>query len=319
MNNNLVTTPQLLTLQHYINHHIYTIINVRNPDITPEEKRLKLQSIFKELINNIRVLTTTNEIDVYNTPMGILFQHLKPDIIKIIANCLPKVDKLFIDKGLIYNLEWNIRLFKALQYLKAKDIIVWFFLQIPYYTCVNNNLTFSNTILYSQQISKIREHYKSMLEWLYTNYPEELYLTEVEFVYLSNQTCMPYALSYHDKNNVELLTLYSKLIRKICPWVNYFSPRIAEMILKKNNHYNNNQNTLSSPTTATTTTSPIPPIPCMHGASCISGVSCARTTWLGLVSTLKIRLEPLVVLPRCEGEWCGCYPLRTRGNSNEIG
>src|SRR5210317_2630066 len=106
-----------LTLRNYANQHIYTIINVRNPDITVEEKRLKLQSIFKELINNIRVLTTTNEIDVYNTPMGILFQHLKPDIIKIIANCLPKVDKLFIEKGLIYNLEWNIRLFKGLHYL----------------------------------------------------------------------------------------------------------------------------------------------------------------------------------------------------------
>ena len=53
------------------------------------------------------------------------------------------------------------------------------------------------------------------------------------FVYLSNQTCMPYALSYHNKSNVELLTLYSKLIRKICPFVNYFSPRVAESIIKK--------------------------------------------------------------------------------------
>ena len=250
------TNVSPISLKNYINQHIYTIISVRNPDITPEEKRLKLQSIFKELINNIRVLTTTNELDVYNTPMGILFQHLKSDIIKIVANCLPKVDKLFIEKGLIYNLEWNIRLFKALHYLKAKDIIVWFFLQIPYYTSVNNNLTFSNTTLYTQQIIKLREYYKSMLEWLYTHYPEELYLTEVEFVYLSNQTCMPYALSYHDKNNVELLTLYSKLIRKICPWINYFSPRIAEIILKQNN--NNNQyipNTQPTPTT-----SHIPPI-----------------------------------------------------------
>eukprot|EP01046_Picozoa_sp_COSAG06_P054087 COSAG06_NODE_9529_length_1878_cov_5.018550_3_plen_105_part_00 len=56
----------------------------------------------------------------------------------------------------------------------------------------------------------------------------------------------------------------------------------------------------------------------MHGASYISGASCARATWLGLISTLKIRLEPLVVLPRCEGEWCWCYPLRTRGNSTVI-
>ena len=187
MNSNLATPMQLLTLKNYINQHIYTIISIRNPKLTPEEKQLKLQSIFKELINNIRVLTTTHELNVHNTPMGILFQHLKLDIIKIVANCLPKVDKLFIEKSLIYNLEWNIRLFKALHYLKAKDIIVWFFLHIPYYTSVNNNLTFSNTTLYSQQIIKLREHYKSILEWLYNHYPEDLYLTEVEFVYLSNQ------------------------------------------------------------------------------------------------------------------------------------
>ena len=40
---------------------------------------------------------------------------------------------------------------------------------------------------------------------------------------------------------------------------------------------------------------------------------------VGLISMLKIRLEPLVALPRCGGEWCWCYPLRMRGNSNEIG
>ena len=54
---------------------------------------------------------------------------------------------------------------------------------------------------------------------------------------------MPYALSYHNKNNVKLLTLYSKLIRKICPWINYFSPRIAESILKKQNKSNTDTDT----------------------------------------------------------------------------
>ena len=208
-------------LRNYANQHIYDLISIRNYKITPEEKRLKLQAIFKELINKIRFITNTNEVDVINTPMGIIFQHIKPTIIKLVANCLPKVDKLFIEKGLIYNFEWSIRLFKALQYLGSKDIIIWFFLHIPYY-----NESLSNT-------DKMRENYHKLLEWMYINYPEELYLSESEFVFLSNQTCMPYALSYHNKSNVELLTLYSKLIRKICPFVNYFSPRVAESIIKK--------------------------------------------------------------------------------------
>ena len=213
-------------LRNYANQHIYNLISVRNDKLTPEEKRLKLQAIFKELVNKIRLITVTNELDINNIPMGILFQHLKPTIINLVANCLPKVDKLFIEKGLIYNFEWSIRLFKALHYLGSKDIIIWFFLHIPYYNDTGN---IHNTI------DKIRDHYKKILEWLFINYPEELYLTEHEFVFLSNQTCMPYALSYHNRNNVELLTLYSKLIRKICPFVNYFSPRIAESILKKQN------------------------------------------------------------------------------------
>ena len=225
-NHNIINNINIL--RNYANQHIYNLISVRNDKLTPEEKRLKLQAIFKELVNKIRLISVTNELDVNNIPMGILFQHLKPTIINLIANCLPNVDKLFIEKGLNYNFDWSIRLFKALHYLGSKDMIIWFFLHIPYY---NDTLS---------TIDKIREHYKKVLEWLTIHYPEELYLTEHEFVFLSNQTCMPYALSYHNRNNVELLTLYSKLIRKICPFVNYFSPRIAESILKKQNQTETN-------------------------------------------------------------------------------
>jgi len=255
MNKNIYTTQHSITnLRHYSNQHIYNLISIRNDKLTPEEKRLKLQSIFKELINKIKFITTTNEVDVYNTPMGLLFQHLKPDIIKLVANCLPKVDKLFIENGLIYNFEWSLRMFKALHYLGAKDMIIWFFLHIPYYNNNNNNNNYNKVNISTLQltkeyiinIDKLREHYLKIIEWFFLNYPEDLYFNENEFVYLSNQTCMPYALSYHDKNNVELLTLYSKLIRKICPFVNYFSPRIAESLLKKQN---NNIQTTTQPNT----------------------------------------------------------------------
>ncbi len=45
------------------------------------------------------------------------------------------------------------------------------------------------------------------------------------------------------------------------------------------------------------------------GASYISGVSCARTTWLGLISTLKIRLEPVLCCQgvRVSGVGAICY------------
>ena len=211
----------LITTRNYASQHIYNIIFIRHPDYDKKQVQLKIQSIFKELVNNIRHISTTNELDLYNTPMSLLFQHIKPTIIQLVANCVPRVDKLFIEKGLLYNFEWCIRFYNALNYLGSRDLMIWFFLHIPYY---NED---TNTII------KQRETYIKMLEWLKTNWSPELYFTEKEFVFLSSQTCMPYAVSYHEQNNVELLTSYSQLLRIICPFLNYYSPKLAEKVLKK--------------------------------------------------------------------------------------
>ena len=211
----------IITLRNYASHHIYNIVEIHNSKLDPKQKQLKLQSIFKELINNIRFITNTNELDVHNTPMPFIFQHIRQNIIQLVANCKPNIDKLFIEKGLLYNYDWNLRFFKALKILNAKDIMVWFFFHVPYYNENTNN------------IIKQREIYSKMIEYFLINWTPDLYFTEKEFVFLSNQTCMPYAISYHDKNNVNILTKYHHLIRKICPWVNYYSPYLAERVLKK--------------------------------------------------------------------------------------
>ena len=181
--------------------------------------------------------------------MAFLFQHMKPYIIKLVANCSPNIDKLFIEKALIYNLDWSIRVFNALLNLGAKDIIVWFFLHIPYYNA-NANV---------QDIDKQRDVYIKMLDYFIANWPSEHYFTESEFIFISNQTCMPYAASYHTDTNTDtnththtnthtsLYSSYCKLLRKICTWLNYYSPSLAEKILKDkyntNTHTNTNTNT----------------------------------------------------------------------------
>ena len=223
MNNPL----NIITLRNYASQHIYNIISIRYPNLEPQEKKLKIQSIFKELVNNIRIITTTKELDIYNTPMSFLFQHIRPSIIQLVANCSPIVDKLFIEKALIYNIDWNIRFFNTLQNLGSRDIIVWFFLHIPYY---NNENDISYNI---NQIDKQREIYIKMLEYMISNWSPSLYFTETEFFFLSNQTCMPYASAYHNRNNKLLLETYCKLLRTICPWLNYYSPSLAEKILKE--------------------------------------------------------------------------------------
>lgn len=211
----------LQTLRNYSQQHIYNLIVSRYKDIPEDRQQIKIKSKFKELINIVRLLTTTTEINVINSPMSFLFQHLKQCIIPLVANCQPTIDREFINKGLIYNFNWCVRFFNCLVKLGSKDMIIWFFLHIPYF-----NIDFT-------VIEKQREIYLKMLDYMYDNMPLEMFPNEIEFFFISNQTCMPYAISYHNKNNVEILKKYCKLIRKICPWVNYYSPRLAEKLMKK--------------------------------------------------------------------------------------
>ena len=204
----------------YLDQDIYRIIKIRYPTLTPGEICVKIRIIFKQLINGIRNITKTTELDTKNTPMGFLFQHLKPDVVRIVANCSAPETREILLRNSIYNLDWNIRLFQCLVELDAKDIIIWYFLQIPYY------------IESGKEQADIRRIYMQMLDYFLSSWPKDYTISEEEFLFASNETCMPYAVAYHNRNNTELLGKYCKLIRKIAPWVNYYSPRIAEAILK---------------------------------------------------------------------------------------
>jgi predicted O-linked N-acetylglucosamine transferase (SPINDLY family) len=159
--------------------------------------------------------------------MGFLFQHFKKEIIHIISNCSSNNNKNFLDRELIYNLDWNIRLFNCMKVLNAKDIMIWYFLQVPYF-----NLNISC-------IQKFRIIYEQLLDYFLINWTEDFFLTEYEFIYISNETCMLYAISYHNQNNVTILEKYCALLRKICPWLNYYSPKLAEKILQTHKYSSN--------------------------------------------------------------------------------
>ncbi len=157
----------LQTLRNYSQQHIYNLIISRYKSIPEERQLIKIKSKFKELVNVIRLLTTTLELNVINTPMSFLFQHLKLCIINIVANCQPTIDRNFINRALIYNFDWCIRFFNCLVKLGAKDLIIWYFLHIPYY-----NEDF-------KVIVKQREIYEKMLDYLYNNLPSEMFPSEV--------------------------------------------------------------------------------------------------------------------------------------------
>jgi len=239
----------VITIRNYIYQHIYKVITIRYPNLSDKELIFKLQSTFKEIINNIRQISITNELDRFNTPMGFLFQHLRKEIIHIIANFSPNNDKIFLDRELIYNLDWNIRLFNCMKVLNAKDIMIWYFLQIPYFN--TNTNTNANTSGDVGHLEKFRTIYEQLLDYFIFQWTEEFFLTEYEFIYISNETCMPYAISYHNKNNVAILEKYCKLLRKICPWLNYYSPKLAEKVLQTKKQHSSNINNSDTSKTIT--------------------------------------------------------------------
>jgi predicted O-linked N-acetylglucosamine transferase (SPINDLY family) len=211
----------IIALKNYSREYIYNIISSRYLNLKAFGKELKIRIIFKQLINLIRDISESEELDRYNTPMGFLFQHLRKDIINLVANCIPPNDRLYISSALVYNLDWNIKFFNSLVILQAKDIILWFFFQIPYY--IHDKVI----------LEKFRANYEAMLDYFLENWPQNFIITQEEFIFASNQTCMPYAIAYHNQNNAIILTKYTALLRKIAPWLNYFSPRIAESLLKE--------------------------------------------------------------------------------------
>lgn len=222
----------------WANEHIYRVISTRYANLKYDEKQLKCRIAFKRLMNIIRDISTTTEIDKYNTPMAFLFQHLLPDIIKLVANCATSTDseREYILRGLVFVHDWNIRFFQCLIYLDAKDILLWFFFHIPYYI---HDIT---------TVEKIRINYEWMLDYFVENLPVDLHITFDEFIFASNETWFPYALAYHNSNNAIILAKYSKLIRKLLPWVNYFSPRIANKLISNNKFQFTNTNTNTNKT-----------------------------------------------------------------------
>ena len=150
----------------YLDQYIYKIIKIRYSTLSSEEINTKIRIIFKQLINGIRDITSTTELDTKNTPMGFLFQHLKPDIISLVANCSPPGERECISGSITTSLDWNIRLFKNLVALDAKDVIIWYFLQIPYY--IEN---------YKEQ-EQFRILYMQRLDYFLSSWPANYTITE---------------------------------------------------------------------------------------------------------------------------------------------
>ena len=201
---------------------IYNIVNDKK-DLTNEEKTRQLKQYFLTKLSNIRQLSHTKELDKLQTTMGILFQHLRKDILKILVEILPDNQKSLILSFDFQNIEWNKQIFHIMYSFGLKDLIMWFFFHIPYF---HNWDT-----LYTLQM--YRNNLLTMLSFAKKNWKPNSYFTESEFVHMCNSSCLMYPITYQNKNNCQIITEFNSLLKQICPWLTYTSPHLGNKLLSR--------------------------------------------------------------------------------------
>lgn len=184
-----------------------------------EEKRQKdLNTTLKTLISSLRTACKTNEYNPITTGMGYLFEHIKKHSIILFSSFVNHNTSIELSKLKFDDIKWNKFLFNELSQFKIPDFMYWIFIYVPYYDKYNLN--------------KKREIYEQMLDYMLENWNENLYLKNEEYMFMTKTTYMTYPLSYHNKNNCNILKKVCKLNRKICPSLNYINPNNNKLKLE---------------------------------------------------------------------------------------
>jgi hypothetical protein len=215
----------------------YNILSRRNPDSNILNQEICL--IFKKLVTNIRnyPISEILEYNPANTSMTLLFPFLRNIIVKLLLTVSPSpsIFQNIITSLDMYHFNWWKCIFDRLNELNCKDLLLWFCFHIPYY----------DPNYKSNKLEIIQENYIRLLDYASNNWNKNNYFTEDEFLFICNETCMPYAASYHWQNNKELLSKYCSLLRIICgSWINYVSPNVNLLTRTsfENNQHNNENN-----------------------------------------------------------------------------
>ena len=205
----------------------YTILASKYKN--PETLHQHLILAFKKLTTALRYNTSTTEYDASNTPMTLIFPFLRQEIINIllaVSSPISATKSSIITTLDYYHFQWWCTVFDRLNTLAAKDMILWFCFHIPYY-----DPTFFN---HPDKMETLQANYCNLLDYASDKWLISNYFTEEEFLFVSSETCFPYAASYHWNNNKVLLTKYSQLLRRICgSWINY-SAAILPQVHQKN-------------------------------------------------------------------------------------
>ena len=91
------------------------------------ERKTFLKNKFNLLISRMKLFIKTDELNINKESMTYVFEHIKNDIIKIIAVFVPTDDKFFLESNNWNDIKYRKKVFDALVELENKPLLIWFF------------------------------------------------------------------------------------------------------------------------------------------------------------------------------------------------
>lgn len=172
------------------------------------ERKKYMREAFKKYIASIPLYIKTNELNIKTTSFTYVFEHIRHNIIEIISLFVPQEEKSYISSINWSDIKYRKKIFDVLIDMEYKPIIMWMFFHFNYFNLTNLD----------QQRKILMEN----IEIFYKYYPQYMYFSSINELYECCSSCNPlFSISYQNRNNKVILENYSKLIRKICPDINY--------------------------------------------------------------------------------------------------
>ncbi len=177
----------------------------------PEDKEVRRKYLIKNfqgVMFNLKNVITCSEMDIVKNSMTYVFEHIKNSMVSLIGYFVSDEDKTYLEKKQWTDIKYRKKLFDILVDLENKSVLIWMFLHFNYY--ITDDLDIKRKILLEN------------IEMFNKYYPEKLYFKSVDelFIVFANSNPL-YSISYHNRNNKDVLSSYSKMLRKICPDLHY--------------------------------------------------------------------------------------------------
>ena len=177
-------------------------------NVEQNERHQFIVDRFKLVMMNMKRTIVSPEMNVRTQPMAYVFEHIKDNIIDLVALFVESSKKEKLLEKRWTDIAYRKELLDVLVSLEYRPIILWIFLYTNYYN--------------HKDLDVQRKQLLENMELLSRFYPRKLYFESVDDLWNTCQTTnLLFSISYQNRNNKNILERYSQLMRQLCPSLTY--------------------------------------------------------------------------------------------------